>query len=192
MKHAPLIDYYELLQVSPRAESETIERVFRHLAKRYHPDAPGGDSERFQQLLEAFRVLSDPAQRASYDVRFDAAQRERWRLLAPEAGAEDADADRRLQAAVLTILLKARRRDPERAGVGIVELERLLDCPEAHMRYHIWYLKEHGWITRLENGTLAITVGGVDRVLEADTPAAGLHLLKAAPRQDAAPAAGAD
>jgi curved DNA-binding protein CbpA len=180
MKHAPLPDYYELLQVSPRAESETIERVFRHLAKRYHPDAPTGDSERFQQLLEAFRVLSDPAQRASYDVRHDAAQRERWQVLGPDTDVDDADADRRLQAAVLAILLKARRRDPERAGVGVVELERLLDCPEAHMRYHIWYLREHGWITRLENGTLAITVGGADRVLESGSPGAGLHLLRAA------------
>ncbi|MEO7964396.1 MAG: J domain-containing protein, partial [Gemmatimonadaceae bacterium] len=38
MTSAPLPDHYETLQVSPRADQETIERVFRHLAKRYHPD----------------------------------------------------------------------------------------------------------------------------------------------------------
>jgi curved DNA-binding protein CbpA len=38
MPDTPLPDYYEILQVSPLADSETIERVFRHLAKRYHPD----------------------------------------------------------------------------------------------------------------------------------------------------------
>ena len=32
------IDYYELLQVSPNADADTIQRVFRHLAKKYHPD----------------------------------------------------------------------------------------------------------------------------------------------------------
>jgi curved DNA-binding protein CbpA len=31
-------DYYEALQLSPNADLETIERVFRMLAKRYHPD----------------------------------------------------------------------------------------------------------------------------------------------------------
>ena len=32
------VDYYELLQLSPNADDETIHRVFRHLAKRLHPD----------------------------------------------------------------------------------------------------------------------------------------------------------
>ena len=31
-------DYYEILEVSPNANSETIERIFRYLAMRYHPD----------------------------------------------------------------------------------------------------------------------------------------------------------
>ena len=31
-------DYYEILEISPNANSETIERIFRHLAQRYHPD----------------------------------------------------------------------------------------------------------------------------------------------------------
>jgi curved DNA-binding protein len=174
----PAKDYYELLQVSPRADNDTIERVFRHLAKRYHPDAEGGNSDRFVQLMEAFRVLSDPEQRARYDAQYENAALERWRELAPDPSDTDDDADRRMQGAVLAILLKARRNDPERAGVGIIELERLLDCPETHMRFHVWYLKEHGWITRLDNGTLAITAAGVDRLLDARSTVPGdLHLL---------------
>jgi len=39
----------------------------------------------------------------------------------------------------------------------------LSGCPRAHLEFHIWYLKEKGWIGRLENGMLAITVEGVDR-----------------------------
>ena len=31
-------DHYEVLQISPRADQDTIHRVFRHLAKRYHPE----------------------------------------------------------------------------------------------------------------------------------------------------------
>jgi hypothetical protein len=39
----------------------------------------------------------------------------------------------------------------------------LSGCPREHLGFHLWYLKAKGWIGRLENGTLAITVEGVDR-----------------------------
>ena len=43
-----LPDHYEALQVSPRADGDTIDRVFRHLAKRLHPDnQESGDAEIF-------------------------------------------------------------------------------------------------------------------------------------------------
>jgi hypothetical protein len=38
-----------------------------------------------------------------------------------------------------------------------------LGCPAEHLEFHLWYLKEKGWIKRTESGTLAITVEGVDR-----------------------------
>jgi len=43
-------------------------------------------------------------------------------------------------------------------------LERLLDCPFEQLEFHFWYLKEKGWIKATEDGTLAITVDGGDRV----------------------------
>ena len=43
------------------------------------------------------------------------------------------------------------------------DLERLSGCPREHLEFHLWYLKEKGWMGRLEDGTLAITVEGVDR-----------------------------
>ena len=63
-------DYYEILQLSPNAEPDTIERVYRLLARRYHPHQPDtGSLEMFLKLYEAHRVLSDPEQRAEYDTR---------------------------------------------------------------------------------------------------------------------------
>jgi curved DNA-binding protein CbpA len=59
-------DYYEILEISPNANSETIERIFRHLALRYHPDNPNtGDPARFAELIEAHDALKDPVKRAS-------------------------------------------------------------------------------------------------------------------------------
>ena len=55
------VDYYEVLQISPNAQPETIQRVYRLLAQLYHPDnKESGDETLFEQVLQAYRVLSDP------------------------------------------------------------------------------------------------------------------------------------
>src|ERR1019366_4653338 len=63
-------DYYEVLQLSRNAHPETIQRVFRILAGRYHPDnIETGNPELFREVVEAARVLTDPQLRAGYDAR---------------------------------------------------------------------------------------------------------------------------
>jgi curved DNA-binding protein CbpA len=164
-------DYYEILQVSPRADQETIDRVFRHLAKRYHPDhSASGDPDRFAEVVDAFRILSDPEERADYDARYDAIRREQWEIFSQESADDNVEEDRRIRLGILSALYTARRNDVDRPGMGALELERLLACPQEHMKFHIWYLKENGWLQRLENGMFAITASGVDRVLEMGTP----------------------
>jgi curved DNA-binding protein CbpA len=179
MAELEIPDHYELLQVSPRADHDTIQRVFRHLAKRFHPDNPeSGDAARFKILVEAFQVLSDPVQRARYDIQYAQLNAARWKIFDQETALNDVSADRRLRTALLSILYAACRNDASRPGIGEMDLERLLECPQEHMRFHVWYLKENGWIWRTENGTLAITASGVDRVLEMGGPArGGVHLL---------------
>jgi curved DNA-binding protein CbpA len=178
MPHAELPDHYEVLQVSPRADAETIQRVFRHLAKRLHPDnAESGDAEGFNGVMEAFRVLSDPALRAKYDARYEQVREKRWRVFDQQTAAGGVAADRRVRVALLSLLYTSRRNDPDRPGLGVIELERVLGCPEQHMKFHLWYLKENGWIQRQENGTLAVTASGVDRVLDLGGPLEGRMAL---------------
>jgi hypothetical protein len=174
-------DHYEVLQVSPRADHETIQRVFRHLAKRFHPDnTESGDPERFKLVMEAFRVLSQPKLRAKYDAEYEHVRETRWRIFDQETSANDVASDRRVRVAALSLLYSSRRHDPDRPGIGVVELERLLGCPEEHMKFHLWYLRENGWIQRTESGTFAITATGVDRVLDLGGPARqGVALLEA-------------
>jgi len=164
-------DHYETLQVSPRADQETIERVFRHLAKRFHPDnSETGDGERFTHLVEAYRVLSDPEQRAAYDAGYSEMQQERWQIFDQESSSNNVEADRRIRLGILTVLYQARRRDVDRPGLGMLDMERLLDCPQDHMEFHLWYLKQKGWLDRLDNGTLAITVDGIDYLNQQEIP----------------------
>ncbi|MFJ4368991.1 DnaJ C-terminal domain-containing protein [Streptomyces chartreusis] len=62
-------DFYEVLGVARTADRDEIQRAYRTLARRYHPDVnkdPQAE-ERFKEINEAFSVLSDPEQRARYD-----------------------------------------------------------------------------------------------------------------------------
>lgn len=62
-------DFYEVLGVPRTADRDEIQRAYRSLARRYHPDVnkdPQAE-ERFKEVNEAFSVLSDPGQRARYD-----------------------------------------------------------------------------------------------------------------------------
>jgi curved DNA-binding protein CbpA len=169
--NAEALDYYEILQVNQSADSQTIERVFRLLAKRFHPDnRETGDPDRFNLVVEAFRVLSDPEERVSYDARYERIREHQWQVLDQESAGDDVEADRRIRLGILSLLYTTRRQDVHQPGLGTFELERLLGCPEHHMQFHMWYLKENGWIERMDNGKFAITVSGVDKLVETDIP----------------------
>ncbi|QIZ69902.1 DnaJ C-terminal domain-containing protein [Oxynema aestuarii] len=63
-------NYYEILGVARDATSEEIKRVYRRLARQYHPDLNPGNKaaeEKFKDIGEAYEVLSDPNKRAQYD-----------------------------------------------------------------------------------------------------------------------------
>ncbi len=66
------VDHYRVLQVTRDAESEVIERAYKALARKYHPDRATGeasrDNRRMQEVNEAYRVLGDPARRRAYDA----------------------------------------------------------------------------------------------------------------------------
>lgn len=173
-------DHYEVLQVSSRADADTIQRVFRHLAKRFHPDnTDSGDAVRFKQIMESFQVLSDPEQRARYDIVYGERIEHTWKVFDQQTAQNDVASDRRMRTALLSVLYTARRNDSDRAGMGELELERMLGCPEVHLKFHVWYLKENGLIRRTDSGALAITATGVDAVLEVGGPSQhGVHLLE--------------
>jgi DnaJ-class molecular chaperone len=68
-------DYYQLLQVQRSASSDEIQKAYRKLARKYHPDlhADKSDQEKekakqqFQQIQRAYDVLNDPEKREMYD-----------------------------------------------------------------------------------------------------------------------------
>ncbi|MGC9520609.1 MAG: DnaJ domain-containing protein [Anaerolineae bacterium] len=67
MKIDPTRDYYEVLGVAVDAESDEIRQAYRKLAMELHPDTGHGDRRRFQQVAEAYQILSDPVWRKAYE-----------------------------------------------------------------------------------------------------------------------------
>lgn len=62
-------DYYKILGVEKSSSQEEIQRAYRKLARKYHPDInkAGDAEEKFKQLNEAYEVLGDPEKRSRYD-----------------------------------------------------------------------------------------------------------------------------
>ena len=151
MSENGFVDYYELLQLSS-TRHRTIDRVFRHLAKKLHPDnKESGDTDRFQLIVEAHRTLSGPETRANHHVKYQDYWNRKWKL-ASEAGDGTAfDDDRKTRESLLSLLYVQRRRNTRHPGRAIT-MARLLGKPFELVEFHVWYLKEKGWVERLDTG----------------------------------------
>lgn len=158
------IDYYELLQVSASSEPETINRVYRMLAQRYHPDnQQSGDERRFREILEAYTVLSDPEKRARYDVTHQQRRRDRWRLVSAGVQAEnDFEMEQVVRLTVLEALYTKRRLEPSEPGLSLLELEKMIGRPREHLEFTIWFLHQKKLVTRDDQSRLALTVEGAE------------------------------
>lgn len=161
------VDYYEFLQISPNADEETIHRVYRYLAARYHPDNPrSGNAEKFAKLSEAYEVLSDRTRRCEYDMG-------RHREQNPDYGPPlstsidfmdnlAGETNRRL--AVLAVLYFRRRSNPNFPEVPLAEIESRMGFPRDYLDFTTWYLQKKGYITKADNSDFTLTANGVDFV----------------------------
>ncbi len=160
-------DYYEIMQLSPNADTETVHRVYRLLAQRYHPDNAGtGNSELFVQLTEAFQTLSDPERRAAYDARYSSERKLRWKIFDQAAIATGPDIEKRKRQGILALLYATTVKDPERASMTVHAFEEMLGCPREHLEAALWYLRGKGYIQRTDGGRYTLTVHGFEEAEE--------------------------
>ncbi|MFK7768761.1 MAG: DnaJ domain-containing protein [Mariniblastus sp.] len=156
------VNYYEILEVSQQASSETIERVFRHLAQLSHPDhSDEPDMKRFTSIVEAYDTLKDADRRAEYDIEYNNHMQQNEDLI-KESGCLDEDSANRHK--MLSLFYAKRRKSMKDPGMGPTSLEELMGCTEDVINFYLWYFRSKNWIDREENGMLAITAEGVDRI----------------------------
>jgi len=171
-------DYYEVLQISPNAEPDTIQRVYRMLAQRYHPDnLETGNAAKFRLIAEAYSTLSDADARVKYDVAHRARQQDRWRLvsLASAVSGSPCD-DKMVRVTVLDLLCTQRRVNPNNNGLFPGEIEKLTGIPIEHLEFCTWYLIQKKLIQRSDSSRLVITAEGVDYLDE------NPHVVHSTPR----------
>ena len=159
------MDFYEILEVSPNASQETISRMFRFWASRYHPDRPSGDAIKFALIVKAHETLRDSEKRAAYDVRFKRQSAFQSHMVEEAGSVEGFTNDAAIQESILSLMYVKRKRDIHKAGCSNYDLERLTGCPRELLDFHLWYLREKGWVMRTEDGTMAISADGVDKTL---------------------------
>jgi curved DNA-binding protein len=159
------LDYYEFLQISPNADADTIHRVYRFLAARFHPDNPAsGDPEKFFMLKTAYDVLSDPTQRAEYDLNREVEGTEKAPLSNSVDFMDQFEGELNRRLAVLAVLYYRRRNCPQNPEVGLPEIEKQMGFPRDYLDFTTWYLQKKGYITRADNSDFTLTAEGVDFV----------------------------
>lgn len=158
-------DHYEILRVGRQADEETIERVYRTLADRFHPDNHStGDTHVFMRLKEAYETLSNRDERAKYNVlqkqnggltRFSLRGREFFNGV---RGGQN----RRL--AVLCLLYRQMVSSHEKPGLSILDLEQATGCTREELTAALWYLCQKEWATLGEFSAYSITAAGFEVV----------------------------
>lgn len=166
MEPRAFVDHYEILQISPNADQDTIHRVYRIQAQRFHPDnRETGDAQAFRQVHEAYQILRDPPARARYDAEHRQARRRDARDLFEQANsAEGVDAERHKRQEILCLLYNQRLSHPDHPHTSLRELEERLAIPRQQLEFSLWFLKEGGYLVRTDSARHTITMKGVEWV----------------------------
>jgi curved DNA-binding protein len=164
------VNYYDLLQINPKAEIETIERVYRILASRYHPDnQQTGDAERFRTLTDAYQLLRDPVKRKEYDRQFEVNPAGPLPIFLGKEFAEGIDSEALIRIGVLCLLYSKRRANPDYAALSLLDMENIMAFPRERLLFALWYLRAKRYVLQDDRSSFIIAAEGVD-YLESQLP----------------------
>jgi curved DNA-binding protein CbpA len=163
-------DHYVVLEIEPKADSETIQRAYAKLAQKYHPNnAVTGSAEMFEAVNSAYETLSDPELRSIFDKVKGVGQDQGGPKF---SGLEFFDALGRealRRAAILCVLYDRRLNKPNAPSLSMRHLELIVEATAAELASALWYLKQRGLAASDDKSSLQITVDGMD-FLESKRP----------------------
>ena len=158
-------NYYDVLQIGEQAEAETIYRVYRIMAARFHPDNPKtADVEKFLQLKAAYEVLSDPVSRGEYDARRQKQDAEPMPVFELKDFVSGVEAEPNRRLGVLALLYNQRRQDPDHPAVSLLFLEHRMAFPREYLNFTMWFLRAKNYVTAADNADYTISAEGAEFV----------------------------
>ncbi len=161
----PEADHYEFLQISPNAQTETIQRVYHFLAARYHPDNPEtGDPERFILLNRAYEVLSHPERRARYDAERQEHGTRPSALFHSVDFLDGVEGELNRRLAVLSLLYRKCRADIHNPQISLLDLEAQMGFPREYLDFTLWYLRSKKYLQQENGAEFSLTCLGVDYI----------------------------
>jgi curved DNA-binding protein CbpA len=159
------IDYYELMQISYSAQHETISRVYKMLATRYHPDNPEtGDTDHFLKLQKAYAVLSNPERRAAYDDEWNLHYQRPLEVFGMKDFSEGIEGENNRRMGILCLLYNRRKASTEESSMSVLQMETLMAFPREHLMFTLWYLRMKKYVEFNFNSEYEITADGIDLV----------------------------
>ena len=159
------IDYYEMMQISPNAQLDTINRVYRMLAQRFHPDNPEtGDTERFLRLQTAYAVLSNADKKQEFDEERRHFYERPMDVFGMKEFSDGIEGEANRRMGILCLLYNKRRTEPEEAGMSVLQMETLMAFPREHLLFTLWYLRNKKLVEFNLNSEYEITADGIDLV----------------------------
>jgi curved DNA-binding protein CbpA len=158
-------NYYEMRELSQAAEAETIQRVYRLLAARYHPDNPQTDDvQKFPLLRKAYETLSDPVKRAAYDTEYALRETGPMPVFELKDFVVGIDAEKNRSLGVLCRPYNRQRVNPDKPGLSLLQFDQLMTIPREHLVFTVWYLKKKQSLTTEGGADFQITAEGGDFV----------------------------
>ncbi|MCC7498631.1 MAG: DnaJ domain-containing protein [Bryobacterales bacterium] len=160
---ARTVNYYDELQIHPKAEPETIHRVYRLFAARYHPDnRASGNAETFRRIREAYETLSDPQSRAAYDAELAKLEPPPLPVFQSGEFGNGIASEGKIRLGILCLLYARRRANPDYAALSMLDLEHLMAFPREHLSFSVWYLRAKRYLAQDDRSSFVITAEGVD------------------------------
>jgi curved DNA-binding protein len=164
------VNYYDLLQINPHADLDTIDRVYRILSARYKPTSlKTGDPERFRLLTEAYQVLSDPIKRKDYDRQFETGPGRPLEIFLGKEFTDGIDAEAKIRVGILCLLYSKRRANPDFAALSLLDMENIMAFPRERLLFALWYLRAKRYVVQDDRSSFIISAEGVD-YLESQLP----------------------
>lgn len=172
-------DHYEILRLPQTADEDAIVRVYRTLAKRYHPDnCETADPQAFLRVNQAWRILSDPARRARYDAeRSQVNAQPRFKIGSKEFF-QGIKGEQYRRQAILCLLYRKRMIDYQLPGMSVLDVEGLTGFTREEIGFALWYLQEKGLVKRSDDTLYCVSANGVDYVESNSTHPGLLEIME--------------